>query len=97
MKKDRTNLILVIIFIIGLSVVLYPVVSDYWNSRTQSRAVATYNETVENMSEQDYDEMFAEAEAYNRELRSINMPLVNYDQIKGYDELLDVSGTGIMG
>ncbi len=97
MKKDRTNLILVIIFIIGLSVVLYPVVSDYWNSRTQSRAVATYNETVENMSEQDYDEMFAEAEAYNRELRSINMPLVNYDQIKGYDELLNVSGTGIMG
>ena len=58
---------------------------------------STYNETVENMSEQDYDEMFAEAEAYNRELRSINMPLVNYDQIKGYDELLDVSGTGIMG
>lgn len=97
MKKDRMNLILVLIFIIGLSVVLYPTVSDYWNSRTQSRAVATYNEAVEDMSEQDYSRMFQEAEEYNRQLQDVNMPFVNFDQIEGYDELLNVSGTGIMG
>ena len=97
MKKDRTNLILVLIFIIGLSVMLYPTVSDYWNSRTQSRAVATYSETVASMSEQDYDEMFAEAEAYNRKLAQVNMPFVNYDQVEDYEDILDISGTGIMG
>lgn len=97
MKKDRTNLILVLIFIIGLSVMLYPTVSDYWNSRTQSRAVATYSETVASMSEEDYDEWFAEAEAYNRELAQVSMPFVNYDQVEGYEDILDISGTGIMG
>ena len=97
MKKDRTNLILVLIFIIGLSVMLYPTVSDYWNSRTQSRAVATYNETVESMSEEDYEEMFQEAEAYNEALSQVSMPFVNFDQVAGYEDILDVSGTGIMG
>ena len=76
---------------------LYPTVSDYWNSRTQSRAVATYSETVASMSEQDYDEMFAEAEAYNRKLAQVNMPFVNYDQVEDYEDILDISGTGIMG
>lgn len=97
MKKDRTNLILVLIFIIGLSVVLYPTVSDYWNSRTQSRAIASYSETVATMDEEDYNEVFAAAESYNQALGKVKMPFVNFDQVEGYEELLDVSGTGIMG
>lgn len=97
MKKDRTNLILVLIFIIGLSVVLYPTVSDYWNSRTQSRAIASYSETVAAMDEEDYNEVFAAAESYNQALGKVKMPFVNFDQVEGYEELLDVSGTGIMG
>ena len=97
MKRDRGNLILVIVFIIGLSVMLYPSVSDYWNSRTQSRAVATYSETVESMSEEDYDRMFREAEVYNRELSRLRAPFLNYDEVEGYEDILDVSGTGIMG
>lgn len=97
MKKDRTNLILVLIFIIGLSVVLYPTVSDYWNSRTQSRAIASYSETVAAMDEEDYNEAFAAAESYNQALGKVKMPFVNFDQVEGYEELLDVSGTGIMG
>ena len=79
MKKDRTNLILVLIFIIGLSVVLYPTVSDYWNSRTQSRAIASYSETVAAMDEEDYNEVFAAAESYNQALGKVKMPFVNFD------------------
>lgn len=97
MKKDRMNIILVLVFIIGLSVMLYPIVSDYWNSRTQSRAVATYNETVESMDYEERDRMLEAAEEYNVKLLGVETPFVNYDQIDGYEELLDVSGTGIMG
>lgn len=97
MKKDRMNIILVLVFIIGLSVMLYPIVSDYWNSRTQSRAVATYNETVESMDYEERDRMLEAAEEYNVKLLGLETPFVNYDQIDGYEELLDVSGTGIMG
>lgn len=97
MKKGRVNIILVIVFIAGLSVMLYPLVSDYWNARTQSRAVATYNDSVQVMSEADYSELFAQAEAYNQALAQVENPLINFDQVEGYDELLDISGTGIMG
>lgn len=97
MKKDRVNLILVIVFIIGLSVMLYPAISDYWNSRTQSRAIATYHETVETMSGEECEEMFEAAEEYNRRLLDVTAPFVNYDEVKGYEDILDVSGTGIMG
>lgn len=97
MKRKGINIILVIVFFVGLSVVLYPLISSAWNSHTQSRAVASYNSAVARMPQEDYSEMFEAAEAYNRQLMEISVPFVNYDQIEGYDQLLDVSGTGIMG
>lgn len=97
MKRDKFNVILVAIFIVGLSVMLYPIVSNYWNSLTQSKAVATYNDKVASMSKEDYDIMFKAAETYNQQLGQIKDPLNNYNHVTGYDDCLDVSGTGIMG
>lgn len=97
MKKNKTNIILAIIFLIGLSVMLYPTVSDYWNSRVQSQAVAAYNNKVQNMSKEDYQRMFSEADAYNEKIKDIDQPFENYEQVPGYEDILDVSGTGIIG
>lgn len=97
MKKNRSNIILAIIFLIGLSVMLYPSFSNYWNSRVQSRAVASYNNDVQKMSKQDYKRMFQEADDYNEELNKIDHPFENYVEIPGYDDILNVSGTGIIG
>ena len=97
MKKNRSNIILDIIFLIGLSVMLYPSFSNYWNSRVQSRAVASYNNDVQKMSKQDYKRMFQEADDYNEELNKIDHPFENYGEIPGYDDILNVSGTGIIG
>lgn len=97
MKKNRSNIILAIIFLIGLSVMLYPSFSNYWNSRVQSRAVASYNNDVQKMSKQDYKRMFQEADDYNEELNKIDHPFENYGEIPGYDDILNVSGTGIIG
>ena len=46
MKKKGTTILLIIVFLAGLSLLLYPTVSDYWNSFHASRAVAAYDETV---------------------------------------------------
>ena len=88
MKKNRSTIILILIFLVGLSVMLYPTVSDYVNQRHQSRALASYDETVNEMSDADYTAYF-EAATPN----SFFTP----EQVSGYDETLDVSGTGIMG
>ena len=49
------------------------------------------------MNKTDYKKMFAEAEVYNKELSNISHPFENYGEVPGYDNILDVTDTGIMG
>ncbi len=97
MKKNRSNIILILIFFVGLSVMLYPTVSDYVNQKNQSRAVASYSEEVENLSDVDYQAYFDAADDYNRRLAETPDAFYRPDEVSGYTDTLDVSGTGIMG
>lgn len=97
MKRKRMNIVLIFIFMIGLSVMLYPSISNYWNSRIQSKAVASYQETVQSMKQEDYNQLWEEAEDYNKKLQGLERPYAEYDQIPEYPEVLNVSETGIMG
>ena len=97
MKKNRSTIILILIFLVGLSVMLYPTVSDYVNQRHQARALASYDETVNEMSDADYTAYFEAADAYNQRLAATPNSFFTPEQVSGYDETLDVSGTGIMG
>ena len=98
MKKKAGNLVIGIIFLAGLSLLLYPSVSDYWNSFHSSRAISAYAEDVANLDEAQYEEMWSAARAYNRALaeRSTNFALSDA-QKEEYEKLLDISGVGIMG
>ncbi len=98
-KKQNllSTIILVFLLLVGLSVMLYPTVSDWWNSRTQSRAIASYNEAVAGMDDTDYEKILTQAHEYNAQLSQVYAPFSNYETIAGYEELLDISGTGIMG
>lgn len=92
------TLILLIVFFIGLSVLLYPALSQYWNSKVQSKAIVDYNQMMSNLSEEDYTKEWQKANEYNRRLRELRYPLTDYRKLdKLYNEALDVSGTGIMG
>ena len=97
MKKNRSNIILILIFLVGLSVMLYPTVSDYINQKNQSRAVASYSEEVENLSDVDYQAYFDAADDYNRRLAETPDAFYRPDEVSGYTDTLDISGTGIMG
>ena len=96
-KKNLSTIVLVLVFFVGLSVLLYPTVSDYWNSLHQSRAIATYSDAVEEMDTSDYERMWAEADAYNEKLYESGHGLgLKKKEKKEYNNLLNVSGTGIM-
>ena len=97
MKKNRSTIILILIFLVGLSVMLYPTVSDYINQKNQSRAVASYSEEVENLSDVDYQAYFDAADDYNRRLAETPDAFYRPEEVSGYADTLDVSGTGIMG
>ena len=97
MRKNLSTIILILIFLVGLSVMLYPSVSDAVNRKHQSRAVAGYAEEVEQLSDADYQAYFDAADAYNRQLNTTPNAFYKPDLVSGYAQTLDISGTGIMG
>ena len=97
MKKNLSTILLVLIFFIGLSIMLYPTVSDDWKSRVQSRAIADYEAYLADLSEEDYAGMFGAADAYNAQIRQLKDSFVNSGKIKGYDDVLNINSSGIMG
>ena len=98
MKRHGTTIILLLVLIVGLSLVLYPTFSDWWNSMHQSRAVASYVEQVANMDTDQYDHLWNDAWEYNRSLTQRKNSYVLTDEQKAqYEEILDVGGLGIMG
>lgn len=98
MRKKLGNIILVLILLLGIGLLAYPTFSDWWNSFHQTRAIAGYTSVVANMDKEDFDRMWAEAEAFNERLRQ--MPgrfSLTDEEIDSYNKILDVTGTGIMG
>ncbi len=98
MKIKISNIILAAVMITGLSLILYPSVSEYVNSRHQSRAIQSYDQVVTSgMSDEKISEYFDRAEEYNRRLLQTQDSFYHPDTVSGYREALDITGTGIMG
>ncbi len=100
MSKKKFNLstfFLTILLLTGISIMLYPIISNWWNSKVQSHAVAGYAKTIAELDNGESEKIIAKAKEYNRKLSELSSPFSDCKEIDGYDEILDVSGTGIMG
>jgi sortase A len=99
MKKKLTTILLVAAFFAGLSLLLYPTVSDWWNSLHQTYAVAGYVESVADHSAEENQKLREEAEAYNQRLYQSGEGLHNLteEEEKEYNSLLNITEDGIMG
>lgn len=97
MKRDKVGILLVLMLFIGVCGLLYPAVSQYWNTKTQTRAVENYQAILDSLKEEDYTAFFQEAEAYNVALTKLKNPLLTYKQLEGYKDILNVNGNGVMG
>ena len=99
MRKRLTTVILLLVLLTGLSLLLYPTVSDYWNSFHQSRAIASYTAQVEEMDPADYEAMWNAAAEYNQRLLADTGDRYRMTEAEEeeYESILDVTGTGIMG
>lgn len=91
------TLILLIVFFVGLSVLLYPAFSQYWNSRVQSRAVADYERMLDSLTKADYSAVFQAAYDYNDRLHELDAPLTDYPDVDGYEDAVDLNGYGMIG
>ena len=98
MKKHLSTILLIVALLAGVSLLLYPSVSDYWNSLHATQVVSNYAQQVQTMDRSRYETMWNDAVAYNRSLltRSTDFALTDA-QKRQYDALLNVDETGIMG
>ena len=97
-KGSASTIVLVAIFFIGLCILLYPTISDFWNEKRQSQAIMNYDDLIVNLTPEDFSEHFRKAEEYNRALKRISAPFLGHSAIADeYYSTLDINGDGMMG
>ena len=97
-KLKTATKILIIICFIGLSLLLYPTVSNHWNQKHATQAITAYVNELEDFDGERYQRIWGEAVQYNEDLRERENPFVlDADMHERYLSCLDVSGTGVMG
>jgi len=97
MKKNKTTLIMILFFFLGLSILTYPFISDLYNRRVQSEAIVDYESILEKYGSLKFEEELKKAEEYNLKLKSLKDPFYNYDTIKNYNEVLNIGNNKMMG
>lgn len=98
MKKNLSTIILILVFFVGLSVLLYPPLSNYYNSFHQSRSIAEYEEDLAKMTEKDYTAILERAQAYNQKLFTQPAHYINGEpEGEEYRSILSVSSDGMIG
>lgn len=97
-KLNITNLILVCMLVVGAFLLTYPTFADWWNSFHATRVISNYVQQIENMDTEEFEQIRAEAVAYNeRLLHETNRYIQSDEQLAEYNSLLDVTGKGVMG
>lgn len=95
---NASTIILVAIFFVGLSVLLYPTISDFWNEKRQSQAIINYDDLIVDLTPEDYTAIFEKADNYNKKIRNMSTPFLSHKNIaEEYYSTLDVNGNGMMG
>lgn len=91
------NLFVGLLFLAGIGIMLYPRISDWWNTRNMSRNVEAYERSVRELTEEEYNAALEQARDYNRRLRENPDPFSEQHRTEGYEDTLDINGSGIMG
>lgn len=99
MKQRIISFLAFIMLVMGLSLLLYPTVSNYFNTQKQRKAIFNYIYSAETMPDEDYSEILKQAKKFNKQLASGGYMLMNLPEglREQYYSLLDVNGDGVIG
>lgn len=100
LKSQLPNIIFGLIFIVGVAIFLYPSISNYINTKHQSRVVASYDEALANLTAEDYSSYWKAAKEFNERLvkaQSSSFLTLDGELKAKYYDTLDPTGTGVIG
>ncbi len=97
-RKTLVNLLIVLLLLAGAGVMLFPKLSDVYYRWEASQEIAQYNQVSE-AEQADYSDLWAAAEAYNRQLAETGAFSVSVtpEEREKIEQLLNPLGTGMMG
>lgn len=97
-KNHLSTIVIVIVFVIGLGLLAYPTVANWWNNNMATHVVAGYTEAVQNLDTSQYDELIGSARAYNADLAS-NPGRFNPtdEEHASYEKQLSIADSSVMG
>ncbi len=97
MKKYVLAVLAVVILLAGLSFILYPTLSDYYNRVHQSGAIVDYADRISAFDDETFKRMWDEAVLYNKQLFDLSRGIETPPEEKlEYDKVLNVTDTGMM-
>ena len=98
MRNRIITIVFVLMVIIGISVLLYPVVSDYLNYLTRTRVMEAFIEELEQLDDTGYYELIQKAREYNRELMLNSRRFMpSEEELERYNEVINFTGRGVIG
>ncbi|MFR0077446.1 MAG: class C sortase [Blautia sp.] len=103
MRRKIFNIAVAFLFLVGMGILCYPVVSDWWNQRQQDKISDGYEQTVGGKDPAELEQMRKKAEEYNENLLKDEIIIDPFDQVKekkvdgDYENTLDIDGNGVMG
>ena len=97
MKEHKITLFMILFFFIGLLVFFYPTLSNYYNEKNQSRTIYNYENILKDADKIDFDKVKKDAKEYNDKLSKLKEPLITYETLKNYNDLLNINNDGMMG
>ena len=97
-KRHLVTILILAGLVVGIGLILYPSVANYWNTFHQTRAIMTYTDAVSSMNEADYDEILSRAWEYNTHLGQTGIQWnMTDEQKKEYENMLRIDGSDVMG
>lgn len=106
MKKKSSKIVIILIFLAGLSLLLYPLVANQWNNHRQKQLISNYESVIsdkEAAGNIDYAAEMKKAEAYNDALLPSILPdsfavaEAQTEADSSYEDSLNIAGDGMMG
>ena len=97
MKKHKTTFIMTLFFFIGLLTLLYPTLSNYYNEKMQVKTIYNYENILNDTNKIDFAKLKSEANEYNVKLANLKEPLLSYESLDNYQELLNINNDGMIG
>lgn len=100
MKKRLPSILVGLLFLVGLGIMIYPTVSNQWNTYRQNKLISNYEKIVDDMSDEDFSQEWQNAQAFNETISGSNVfadVFGEKSKDSEYNRVLNMNNDGIMG